>query len=61
MINIFIGPTVRSGGSLLNRLFDHHPDVAAYPFELFFTYGIFFTSLIKNAWAKVECPKLPIT
>jgi len=35
MINIFIGPTVRSGGSLLNRLFDHHPDVAAYPFELF--------------------------
>ena len=35
MINIFIGPSVRSGGSLLNRLFDHHPDVAAYPFELY--------------------------
>jgi hypothetical protein len=35
MINIFIGPSVRNGGSLLNRLFDHHPDVAAYPFELF--------------------------
>jgi len=34
MINIFIGPTVRSGGSLLARLFDHHPDIASYPFEL---------------------------
>jgi hypothetical protein len=35
MKNIFIGPSVRSGGSLINRLFDGHPDVAAYPFELF--------------------------
>jgi hypothetical protein len=33
--NIFIGPSVRSGGSLINRLFDGHPSVAAYPFELF--------------------------
>jgi hypothetical protein len=32
--NLFIGSTHRSGGSLLARLFDHHPDVAAYPFEL---------------------------
>jgi len=35
MKNIFIGPSVRSGGSLINRLFDGHPNVAAYPFELF--------------------------
>lgn len=34
MIDVFIGSTVRSGGSLLARLFDHHPDVASYPFEL---------------------------
>ncbi len=34
MRNVFIGSTVRCGGSLLARLFDHHPQVAAYPFEL---------------------------
>ena len=34
MKNIFIGPSVRNGGSLINRLFDHHPDVGAYPMEL---------------------------
>ena len=34
MTELFIGSTVRSGGSLLARLFDHHPDVASYPFEL---------------------------
>ena len=35
MKNIFIGSSVRSGGSLINRLFDSHKNVAAYPFELF--------------------------
>lgn len=34
MRDIFIGSTVRCGGSLLARLFDHHPQVGAYPFEL---------------------------
>ncbi|MGH0038213.1 MAG: sulfotransferase [Myxococcota bacterium] len=34
MRNVFIGSTVRCGGSLLARLFDHHPQVGAYPFEL---------------------------
>lgn len=34
MKNIFIGPSVRNGGSLINRLFDHHTDVGAYPMEL---------------------------
>ncbi len=34
MRNVFIGSTVRCGGSLLARLFDHHPAVGAYPFEL---------------------------
>ena len=34
MKNIFIGPSVRNGGSLINRLFDHHSQVAAYPMEL---------------------------
>jgi hypothetical protein len=34
MRNVFIGSTVRCGGSLLARLFDHHPQVASYPFEL---------------------------
>lgn len=33
MKHLFIGSTTRSGGSLLARLFDHHPDVASYPFE----------------------------
>lgn len=36
MIHLFIGSTVRSGGSLLARLLDHHPDVGSYPFELHF-------------------------
>lgn len=35
MKNIFIGPSVRSGGSLLNRLFDSHSDVLSYPFEFY--------------------------
>lgn len=34
MIHLLIGSTWRSGGSLLARLFDHHPDVASLPFEL---------------------------
>ncbi len=34
MRHVFIGSTVRSGGSLLARLFDHHPAIGAYPFEL---------------------------
>lgn len=33
MIYIHIGSINRSGGSLLNRLFDGHPDVASYPIE----------------------------
>ena len=34
MINIHVGTIPRSGGSLLCRLFDSHPEVASYPVEV---------------------------
>lgn len=36
MINIHVGSTNRSGGSLFCRLLDGHPDVASYPIEVSF-------------------------
>ena len=36
MKTIYIGAINRSGGSLLTRLFDGHPDVASYPLEISF-------------------------
>ena len=47
MKQIYIGGINRSGGSLLARLFDGHPDVASYPLETSF-------SINKNFYPFVE-------
>ena len=45
---IFIGAINRSGGSLLARLFDGHPQVASYPLELGFPHDYSFYSIFES-------------
>ncbi len=59
MKNLFIGPSVRSGGSLINRLLDHHPDIAAYPFELFLPMDDALHSSLKNRGQKLNVQNFP--
>ncbi|MCK5074630.1 MAG: sulfotransferase [Bacteriovoracaceae bacterium] len=59
MINLFVGPSVRSGGSLINRLFDHHPNVAAYPFELFLPMDHALHPSLKNRGQKLNVQNFP--
>jgi hypothetical protein len=58
--NLFIGPSVRSGGSLINRLLDHHPDIAAYPFELFLPMDKALHPSLINRGQKLNVQNFPI-